>query len=585
MSEPLKTPESSKVILSQKDLQSLTREAPRLPQIPTPTDLQSTIKAINQIKEILETREGNRGSQVDAAVTWRDLLSNGIAQAVVGGTAYSADPGSGNVTPIGDQYDVSIPPPPTGLSIMGAIANIILSWAKPTFHNFAYTEIWRSPVDDIGQAVLIAQTTAWVYADSIGAGKVFYYWIRHVATSGVVGPFNKDTGTRGETGYDASYLLDVLAANPPAGVNYNPLLYVQSDPTLVIDGQPIPVGVYMNSAYIRNASISNAMIQNLAVDNAKIANLDAVKITAGDIDAARMTANIVTAATGRFNTLSALSASLGTVQINNNGWLRTVGVTDYNNGKGLYMDASLFRIGDPAGDGLWWNGTNLYIKGNLDVSGDGSFHGRFYAGQFAGMNSATWGSAGGYIGTDGAVFGYTGGGVYPWVSQGNLLSIDNVNSLITLSSPTLSLQGRSWHINSDGTAQFVTGYVNGNLSVDSLTVRGGGSGSSNYSGIGARAFGGGQFTASQQFTVPAQSFVTLLLQFRTGSREIMSASVTNLPGGSATVTYMQIDNGTGGGAPPPAVMRLDPGTYYINTTASASGDMTVDGFVYWIPAT
>jgi len=77
----------------------------------------------------------------------------------------------------------------------------------------------------------------------------------------------------------------------------------------------IPAGVYIDAAFIRNATITtakiadlavdnakianlavdNAKIANLAVDNAKIANLNADKITAGFISADRIAANSIVA--------------------------------------------------------------------------------------------------------------------------------------------------------------------------------------------------------------------------------------------------------------------------------------------------
>lgn len=194
----------------------------------------------------------------------------------------------------GVDIDYTPPPAPMNLSAAGAIANVILAWdAVPpaAAARVAYTEIYRSQTNDISTATLIGTSQARVYVDNIGAGGTRYYWIRYVspapATPPIRGPYNSQTGTAGTTGYDAGYLIDVLSANPPAGSNYSPLFYVQQIAT-TIGGVPIPAGVYMNMAIIRNLSVTNAMIANLAVDNAKIANLDAAKINAGYIDAARV---------------------------------------------------------------------------------------------------------------------------------------------------------------------------------------------------------------------------------------------------------------------------------------------------------
>ena len=69
---------------------------------------------------------------------------------------------------------------------------------------------------------------------------------------------------------------------------------VRTSPT-TINGETVPVGVYMQDAFIANGTITNAKIGNAAIDNAKIANVDAGKITAGFIDAARIEAGSITA--------------------------------------------------------------------------------------------------------------------------------------------------------------------------------------------------------------------------------------------------------------------------------------------------
>jgi hypothetical protein len=57
---------------------------------------------------------------------------------------------------------------------------------------------------------------------------------------------------------------------------------VQAVPT-EINGQPVPAGVYIDAAYVLNATIQNAQIANEAVDDSKIASLDVGKLTAGSL--------------------------------------------------------------------------------------------------------------------------------------------------------------------------------------------------------------------------------------------------------------------------------------------------------------
>lgn len=58
---------------------------------------------------------------------------------------------------------------------------------------------------------------------------------------------------------------------------------VQSTPTS-IGGVSVPAGVYIDAAYVLNATIQNAQIADLAVDNNNIVKLDVGKLTAGSID-------------------------------------------------------------------------------------------------------------------------------------------------------------------------------------------------------------------------------------------------------------------------------------------------------------
>lgn len=244
-------------------------------------------------------------------LTAGELPTNGVLDALnrLRPGDIGAAPG---VFPGTELIDSTPPPAPTGLTAAGAIANIVLAWDPPAPEakaRVAYTEIHRAETNDISLAKLIGQTAANVFTDSIGSAATRFYWIRYVSPANVkpliTGSFNSQTGTQGATGYDASYLIDVLTANPPAGANFSPTFYVQ--PTAItIDGVSIPAGVYMNQAIIRNLSVSNAKIANLAVDNAKIASLDAAKINTGFLLADRIEANSLNANKLTAKTVTAL---------------------------------------------------------------------------------------------------------------------------------------------------------------------------------------------------------------------------------------------------------------------------------------
>ena len=53
-----------------------------------------------------------------------------------------------------------------------------------------------------------------------------------------------------------------------------------------INGENVPAGVYMDTAFIKNGSITNAFIGDAAIDNAKISVMSADKLNAGTINAA-----------------------------------------------------------------------------------------------------------------------------------------------------------------------------------------------------------------------------------------------------------------------------------------------------------
>ena len=108
---------------------------------------------------------------------------------------------------------------------------------------------------------------------------------------------------------------------------------------------------------------------------------------------------------GKYTTLSALTASLGTVTINASGWLVTSGVTGYGTGtSGVFMGYEggvyKFRVGNPAGNYIGWDGSNLTVIGpQFTLSGGtATFSGALSAatGTFAGNLSAAGGT---FVGT------------------------------------------------------------------------------------------------------------------------------------------------------------------------------------------
>jgi len=166
----------------------------------------------DSIKENLDVIVGHRGDPLDKAITARDLLESGIATLPSGVLAYGGS--SGDLMPPTTLPDLAIPPAPTNLSASGAFQNVLLTWSLQDYAGHAYVEVWRNATNNIATAARLDTTTVSsgaVYADNVGSGQSFYYWIRAVNQNGDVGPYNSSSGTLGQTATDTSVLLGALA--------------------------------------------------------------------------------------------------------------------------------------------------------------------------------------------------------------------------------------------------------------------------------------------------------------------------------------------------------------------------------------
>ncbi len=160
------------------------------------------------IKEWIEVRQGTRGDGLDRAVTLRDLLNSGLAQPF---DLRNLNPGGTAPFPIGTgNTDPDTPPAPTDLEASGTFKYVLLTWNFVRgYSRLAYFEVWRSVTNDLTAASVIAQTYGPIYADEIGPGAAYYYWVRAVSDSGV-GPYNSSQGTLGATEMDPAYLIGLL---------------------------------------------------------------------------------------------------------------------------------------------------------------------------------------------------------------------------------------------------------------------------------------------------------------------------------------------------------------------------------------
>jgi hypothetical protein len=91
--------------------------------------------------------------------------------------------------------------------------------------------------------------------------------------------------------------------------------FVVQTTATTINGVSVPAGVYMDTAFIRDGTITNAKIGNAVIDDAKIANLSAAKITAGTIAADRLDANTITSKVLSVDWAKITNASVTSAQI------------------------------------------------------------------------------------------------------------------------------------------------------------------------------------------------------------------------------------------------------------------------------
>jgi hypothetical protein len=351
----------------------------RVSGIPVVTeDLRVLTRAVRAMKDVLEVREGKRGSSLDQNVTVRDLYESGVVNITVGGDTYTGDGTTGSVTPSTPPPVLATPPKPTGFSATGGFSNIYLAWdvASGLYSNHSYTEVWRNTVDNFGTATLVGETAASFFADPVGNDTTYYYWIRFVSNANRFGPINATAGTSATTSPDPDYLISVLKSKITADLAAGNVLRIgnntgQTDwfDTVIVEAGTFAVAntsggvtkipfivdsgtVYMDVAMIKNASITSAKISDLVAD----------KITAGTINVAI--------------TLNAATINGGSLNINNRFKVFSDGTT------WLYTDH--FYIVDPTsgtGSAVFYVDSghiymdNAFIKNlsaNTIVSTDGS---------------------------------------------------------------------------------------------------------------------------------------------------------------------------------------------------------------------
>ena len=242
------------------------------------------------IKENLDVMLGHRGDPLQRAVTFQDLLDANIIEFARGINLFNS---TNDIVPVvNDIPNLDIPPAPTSLQASGAFQNIILTWNLSLYRGHSFVEVFRHTSDSISSATMVAQVSGFtgVYADPVGSGQTFYYWVRAVNENSVLGPFNSSTGTQGQTAPDVNFLLTTLAN----AITTSELASSLSTPIAKID--PLETFTGFSSSYSGNSLLTR---------------MGAVETTA---NGAATSAQLTSEQTTRASADSALSSSITTLQ-------------------------------------------------------------------------------------------------------------------------------------------------------------------------------------------------------------------------------------------------------------------------------
>lgn len=297
--------------------------------VPTGPGLDTqTKKILEQIKEVSEVGEGQRGDPLLRYLKVQDLLDLGLAKLL--STRAKNIVSGGNLQPTIPVPNMSIPPAPTGFEVVGGLAHIFLQWDHPlqAYSNHSYTLIYRNTEDNIGNAVAIAQVAiSGIWADlDVSYGTDYYYWIRFVSSSNIQGPFNSSVGTLGKVSEDPAELLARLQNK----ITESELFEDLNDRIDLVDGPPelsgsvaarvLAEAILRQSgdaaeASARNAAIASAIsyMEEYADGDSASAILLNQLITAFGGNAAAALDFIVTEVDENSATASALTALISTI--------------------------------------------------------------------------------------------------------------------------------------------------------------------------------------------------------------------------------------------------------------------------------
>ena len=307
----------------------------KVPQLPAvPSDVSPGVRQwMSDMKEALEVRLGRRGDQKDRAVTLRELIESGLAKDL---TSRPYDPNadsSVDFTAIEFHQgpeDLAVPPKPSTFTATAGLTKIILSWvdAWTVMSNFTHTEIWRHTSNALGSATLIGTTGGGMFTDNVDPLSTYYYWVRHVSTTGVRGPYsNSATATAGQV--NSNFLADnaVIAAKIADGTiagtkfasGIKPVEVVGSLPSAGTQGRTVFLTsdnkIYRDTGSAWTAAVAGSDITGGIATSALSGTISTTQIADDAITSAKIAANQVTASEIAANTITAGQIEAGAIGV------------------------------------------------------------------------------------------------------------------------------------------------------------------------------------------------------------------------------------------------------------------------------
>ena len=198
-------------LLQKKIIRKGTRGSFNVPRDFSPEGKRFAQSVVDNLQQLT----GEKGDDLDRAVTFNDLINAGIAK-----KQFILTGGGSNVTiGKGDEEGVETPTTPTGASASGAFQNILISWDYPSYAGHSHTEIYVHSADNFAEVEIdkgrlspkfLGQTTASVFSHQVGNGANKYYWIRHVNRNDEVGPTQSTTGLNATTATDIGAMMTLL---------------------------------------------------------------------------------------------------------------------------------------------------------------------------------------------------------------------------------------------------------------------------------------------------------------------------------------------------------------------------------------